>query len=211
MDINYSYILVLVTVKDISSMDCCREQHIPGPSFMERTLLLLQQWRFATFRLDLGGLAQTNVQYHQIRMLAQLTDISITGRTGILIGPQAVLPGTQIESNPYGWSQPPYKLFRTVWMQELRLLVFILPHFLAHTFLSLNLQVASYKTLAQHWSWLVVLQLTRALHTMLNRPGSWSNRLGINLDPADHLKYRPEPLNHSIGMEKHQNAIFSSL
>ncbi len=28
---------------------------------------------------------------------------------------------------------------------------------------------------------------------MLNRPGTRSNRLGPDPDPADHLKYRPEP------------------
>ncbi len=38
-----------------------------------------------------------------------------------------------------------------------------------------------------------VLRLTRVLHTMLNRPGTRSNRLGPDPDPADHLKYRPEP------------------
>ncbi len=31
------------------------------------------------------------------------------------------------------------------------------------------------------------------IHTMLNRPGTRSNRLGPDPDPADHLKYRPEP------------------
>ncbi len=39
-----------------------------------------------------------------------------------------------------------------------------------------------------------VLRSTRELHTMLNRPGIQSNRLGPNPDPADHLKDRPEPV-----------------
>ncbi len=29
---------------------------------------------------------------------------------------------------------------------------------------------------------------------MLKRPGTRSNRLGPDPDPADHLKYRPEPI-----------------
>ncbi len=32
------------------------------------------------------------------------------------------------------------------------------------------------------------------LHTMLKRPEARSNRLGPDPDPADHLKYRPEPV-----------------
>ncbi len=68
----------------------------------------------------------------------------------------------------------------------------------AHTFLILILQVASYKTHIKCQLTLItgrcgVLRSTRVLHTMLNRPGTRSNRLGPDPDPADHLKYRPEP------------------
>ncbi len=69
--------------------------------------------------------------------------------------------------------------------------------FPAHTFLILILQTASYT----HTCWLTlvsggcgVLRSTRVLHTMLNRPGTRSKRLGPDPDPADHLKYRPEPV-----------------
>ncbi len=69
--------------------------------------------------------------------------------------------------------------------------------FPAHTFLILILQTASYT----HACWLTlisggcgVLWLTRVLHTMLNRPGTRSNRLGPDPDPADLLKYRPKPV-----------------
>ncbi len=64
-----------------------------------------------------------------------------------------------------------------------------------HTFLILILQVASYKT---HMKCQLitgrcgVLRSTRVLHTMLNRPGTRSNRLGPDPDPADRLKYRPD-------------------
>ncbi len=51
------------------------------------------------------------------------------------------------------------------------------------------------------WVWLTlissgcgVLRLTRVLDTKLKRPGTRSNRLGPDPDPADHLKYRPEPV-----------------
>ncbi len=67
----------------------------------------------------------------------------------------------------------------------------------AHTFLILILQTASYT----HTCWLTlisggcgVLRSTRALHTMLKRPGTRSNKLGPDPDPTDHLKYRPEPV-----------------
>ncbi len=68
----------------------------------------------------------------------------------------------------------------------------------AHTFLILILQVASCKTHIKCQLTLItgrcgVLRSTRVLHTMLNRPGTRSNRLGPDPDPADHLKYRPEP------------------
>ncbi len=68
----------------------------------------------------------------------------------------------------------------------------------AHTFLILILQVASYKTHIKCQLTLItgrcgVLRSTRVLHTMLNRPGTRSNRLGPDPDPADHLKYRPGP------------------
>ncbi len=69
--------------------------------------------------------------------------------------------------------------------------------FSAHTFLILILQTASYT----HACWLTlisggcgVLRSTRVLHTKLNRPGTRSNRLGPDPDPADLLKYRPEPV-----------------
>ncbi len=67
--------------------------------------------------------------------------------------------------------------------------------FPAHTFLILILQTASYKN---------TRMLTDADHSrvrcspidsgMLKRPGTRSNRLGPDPDPADHLKYRPEPV-----------------
>ncbi len=69
--------------------------------------------------------------------------------------------------------------------------------FPAHTFLILILQTASYT----HACWLTlisggcgVLRSTRVLHTKLKRPGTRSNRLGPDPDPADLLKYRPEPV-----------------
>ncbi len=69
--------------------------------------------------------------------------------------------------------------------------------FPAHTFLILILQTASYT----HACWLTlisggcgVLWSTRVLHTKLKRPGTRSNRLGPDPDPADLLKYRPEPV-----------------
>ncbi len=69
--------------------------------------------------------------------------------------------------------------------------------FPAHTFLILIVQTASYT----HACWLTlitrgcgVLRSTRVLHTKLKRPGTRSNRLGPDPDPADHLNYRPEPV-----------------
>ncbi len=70
--------------------------------------------------------------------------------------------------------------------------------FSAHTFLILILQTASYKT---HACWLTlitggcgVIWSTLVLHTMLNRPGTRSNRVGPDPDAANHLKYSPEPI-----------------
>ena len=69
----------------------------------------------------------------------------------------------------------------------------------SHAFLFLILQVASYK---KHKQCLItagcspspMTPIARVLHTMLNRPGTRSNRFGPDPDPADHLKYRPEPV-----------------
>ncbi len=73
-----------------------------------------------------------------------------------------------------------------------RVIFFSSTLFPAHTFLILILQTASYTRM-----------LTDTDHSrvrcspidsgMLKRPGTRSNRLGPDPDPADHLKYRPEP------------------
>ncbi len=67
--------------------------------------------------------------------------------------------------------------------------------FHAHTFLILILQTACYThacSLTLISGGCGVLRSTRVLHTKLKRPGTKSNRLGP--DPADHLKYWPEPV-----------------
>ncbi len=87
---------------------------------------------------------------------------------------------------------PPALCFR--WLRQC--MFFSSTLFPAYTFLILILQTVSYKFTC--WLTLIsggcgVLRLTRVLHTKLKRPGNRSNRLGPDPDPADHLKYRPNP------------------
>ncbi len=93
---------------------------------------------------------------------------------------------------------PPVLCFLRLRSRATLFFFFFLHLIAAHTFLILILQVASYKTHIKCQLTLItgrcgVLRSTRVLHTMLNRPGTRSNRLGPDPDPADHLKYNEGP------------------